>query len=133
MQYNSRLPETGFVRLARMIAPHGPIPLRKSTVYAHAKAGKYPKPFACRPACRHGAGRTCAHTSTATTTAGPKMSDEAILERRTQRRQSNNGGRRCPTVTWVERYLRNSRESLRPMASCAPQPLAPIRSLNSPI
>ena len=37
-------PETGFVRLPSIIAPHGPIPVSKSTWYAGIKSGRFPAP-----------------------------------------------------------------------------------------
>ena len=42
-------PETGFVRLPAIIAPHGPIPVSKSTWYAGIKAGRFPKPVKLGP------------------------------------------------------------------------------------
>jgi prophage regulatory protein len=41
---DNELPKTGFVRLPAIIAPHGPIPVSKSTWWAGIKAGRYPKP-----------------------------------------------------------------------------------------
>ena len=38
------LPESGFVRLPRIIAPHGPIPVGKSTWWAGVRTGRFPKP-----------------------------------------------------------------------------------------
>ena len=38
------LPATGFLRLPAIIAPHGPIPVSKSTWWAGIKTGRYPKP-----------------------------------------------------------------------------------------
>ena len=38
------LPSTGFLRLPSIIAPHGPIPVSKSTWWAGIKTGRYPKP-----------------------------------------------------------------------------------------
>ena len=40
----SELPATGFLRLPSIIAPHGPIPVSKSTWWAGIKTGRYPKP-----------------------------------------------------------------------------------------
>ena len=37
-------PQTGFLRLPAIIAPHGPIPVSKSTWWAGIKTGRYPKP-----------------------------------------------------------------------------------------
>jgi prophage regulatory protein len=41
---DNELPKTGFVRLPAIIAPHGPIPVSKSTWWAGIKTGRYPKP-----------------------------------------------------------------------------------------
>lgn len=38
------LPSTGFLRLPAIIAPHGPIPVSKSTWWAGVKTGRFPKP-----------------------------------------------------------------------------------------
>lgn len=38
------LPQTGFVRLKQILAPHGPIPVSKSTWWAGVKDGRFPKP-----------------------------------------------------------------------------------------
>ena len=40
----SALPAAGFLRLRAIIAPHGPIPVSKSTWWAGIKQGRYPKP-----------------------------------------------------------------------------------------
>jgi prophage regulatory protein len=37
-------PDTGFVRLAQILAPKGPIPVSKSTWWAGVKEGRFPKP-----------------------------------------------------------------------------------------
>ncbi|WP_120505174.1 helix-turn-helix transcriptional regulator [Sulfitobacter mediterraneus] len=37
-------PDTGFVRLAQILAPKGPIPVSKSTWWAGIKEGRFPKP-----------------------------------------------------------------------------------------
>ncbi len=42
-------PKTGFLRLPRIIAPDGPIPVSKSTWWAGIKAGRYPKPVKLGP------------------------------------------------------------------------------------
>ncbi len=39
-----KLPETGFIRLAAILAPRGPIPVSKSTWWAGVKEGRYPQP-----------------------------------------------------------------------------------------
>ena len=44
MSNQTELPATGFLRLPAIIAPHGPIPVSKSTWWAGIKAGRYPKP-----------------------------------------------------------------------------------------
>ena len=36
---------TGFVRLASILAPRGPIPVSKSTWSAGVKSGRFPKPL----------------------------------------------------------------------------------------
>jgi hypothetical protein len=38
------LPEMGFVRLPAILAPHGPIPVSKSTWWQGVKDGRFPKP-----------------------------------------------------------------------------------------
>jgi prophage regulatory protein len=43
------LPKTGFVRLPRIIAPDGPIPVSKSTWWAGVKTGRFPKPVKLGP------------------------------------------------------------------------------------
>ena len=42
-------PETGFVRLASILAPRGPIPVSKSTWWAGIKSGRFPKPAKLGP------------------------------------------------------------------------------------
>ncbi|MER9504705.1 AlpA family phage regulatory protein [Mesorhizobium sp. M0579] len=42
MPQNTPLPATGFVRLASILAPHGPIPVSRSTWWAGVRAGKFP-------------------------------------------------------------------------------------------
>ena len=44
MSQPNALPETGFVRLASILAPRGPIPVSKSTWWAGVKSGRFPKP-----------------------------------------------------------------------------------------
>jgi prophage regulatory protein len=41
---DKQLPHTGFLRLPAIIAPHGPIPVSKSTWWAGIKTGRYPNP-----------------------------------------------------------------------------------------
>jgi predicted DNA-binding transcriptional regulator AlpA len=43
------LPETGFVRLSKILAPRGPIPVSKSTWWAGVRAGRFPKPVKLGP------------------------------------------------------------------------------------
>ncbi len=40
----SSFPETGFVRLSRIITPLGPIPVGKSTWWAGVRSGRFPQP-----------------------------------------------------------------------------------------
>jgi predicted DNA-binding transcriptional regulator AlpA len=40
----SSTPEHGLLRLKQIIAPHGPLPLSKSTFYAGIKSGRFPAP-----------------------------------------------------------------------------------------
>ena len=42
--HNQDLPKTGFLRLPAIVAPHGLIPVSKSTWWAGVKSGRYPKP-----------------------------------------------------------------------------------------
>jgi predicted DNA-binding transcriptional regulator AlpA len=41
----SHWPETGFLRLASILAPRGPIPVSKSTWWAGVKSGHFPQPL----------------------------------------------------------------------------------------
>ena len=43
MSPRATLPETGFVRLSSIIAPHGPIPVGKSTWWEGVRVGRFPK------------------------------------------------------------------------------------------
>ena len=43
------LPATGFLRLSSIIAPHGPIPVGRSTSWAGVKSGRFPKPVKLGP------------------------------------------------------------------------------------
>jgi len=43
------LPKTGFVRLASILAPRGPIPVGRSTWWAGVKTGRFPKPVKLGP------------------------------------------------------------------------------------
>ena len=40
---------TGYVRLADILAPAGPLPISKSTWWSGIKAGRYPKPVKLGP------------------------------------------------------------------------------------
>lgn len=44
-----RLPQNGFVRLAAIIAPHGPLPISRSTWFAWRRMGKAPAPVMLSP------------------------------------------------------------------------------------
>jgi len=41
--------DVGLMRLGSIIAPHGPIPVSKSTWWAGVKTGRYPKPVKLGP------------------------------------------------------------------------------------
>jgi prophage regulatory protein len=45
----SQLPHDGFVRIHSILAPHGPIPVGKSTWWAGVKSGRYPRPVKLGP------------------------------------------------------------------------------------
>lgn len=49
MTNQPELPTTGFVRLASILAPAGPIPVSKSTWWAGVKDGRFPKPVKLGP------------------------------------------------------------------------------------
>lgn len=49
MSNSPELPATGFVRLASILAPAGPIPVSKSTWWAGIKDGRFPKPVKLGP------------------------------------------------------------------------------------
>ena len=44
MTTEDQLPATGFVRLASILAPRGPIPVSKSTWWLGVKTGRFPSP-----------------------------------------------------------------------------------------
>ncbi len=46
---SQQLPETGFLRLASILAPTGPIPVSKSTWWQGVQSGRYPKPIKLGP------------------------------------------------------------------------------------
>jgi prophage regulatory protein len=43
------LPAAGFVRLPAILAPHGPIPVGRSTWWAGVKSGRFPPPVKLGP------------------------------------------------------------------------------------
>ncbi|MGD9711763.1 MAG: helix-turn-helix transcriptional regulator [Thermomicrobiales bacterium] len=43
------LPATGLIRLSSILAPHGPIPVSKSTWWAGVRTGRFPKPVKLGP------------------------------------------------------------------------------------
>ncbi len=43
------LPAFGFVKLKQILAPHGPIPVSKSTWWAGVGSGRFPKPVKIGP------------------------------------------------------------------------------------
>lgn len=43
------IPKTGFVRLSSKIAPHGPLPISRSTWFAWRREGKAPAPVMLSP------------------------------------------------------------------------------------
>lgn len=45
MSYHIELPQTGLLRIRQILAPHGPIPVSKSTWWAGVKDGRFPKPI----------------------------------------------------------------------------------------
>jgi prophage regulatory protein len=48
-QTKDDLPRTGFVRLASILAPQGPIPVGRSTWWQGVKTGRFPKPVKLGP------------------------------------------------------------------------------------
>jgi prophage regulatory protein len=48
-QIKDDLPTAGFVRLSSILAPHGPIPVGRSTWWAGVKSGRFPKPVKLGP------------------------------------------------------------------------------------
>lgn len=42
-------PATGFLRLASILGPNGPIPVSKSTWWAGVRSGRYPQPVKLGP------------------------------------------------------------------------------------
>jgi prophage regulatory protein len=50
MQNNTyTLPTEGLIRLKRILAPTGPVPVSKSTWWAGVKSGRYPSPVKLGP------------------------------------------------------------------------------------
>jgi len=49
MTNHDNLPNAGFLRLASVLAPRGPIPVSKSTWWAGVKSGRFPKPVKLGP------------------------------------------------------------------------------------
>lgn len=49
MPKQTKLPETGFLRLRSIISPDGPIPVSKSTWWAGVKDGRFPAPVKLGP------------------------------------------------------------------------------------
>ncbi|HEV7437170.1 MAG TPA: AlpA family phage regulatory protein [Pseudorhizobium sp.] len=45
----NELPRTGFVRLAGILAPNGPIPVSRSTWWAGVRTGRFPQPVKLGP------------------------------------------------------------------------------------
>jgi prophage regulatory protein len=48
-QGKHHFPPTGFLRLASILAPHGPIPVGRSTWWAGVKIGRFPQPVKLGP------------------------------------------------------------------------------------
>jgi predicted DNA-binding transcriptional regulator AlpA len=46
---NPHFAQTGFLRLASILAPNGPIPVGRSTWWAGIKSGRFPKPIKLGP------------------------------------------------------------------------------------
>ena len=49
MSYKSEFPDIGFVRLKGVLAPHGPIPVSKSSWWEGVRAGRFPQPVKLGP------------------------------------------------------------------------------------
>jgi prophage regulatory protein len=49
MKNYHEVPATGFLRLTSILAPHGPIPISKSTWWAGVKSGRFPQPLKLGP------------------------------------------------------------------------------------
>lgn len=48
-QHKPCLPQEGYVRLAQILGPEGPIPIGKSSWWAGVKNGRYPRPLKIGP------------------------------------------------------------------------------------
>lgn len=48
-QIEDLLPRAGFVRLASILAPRGPLPIGRSTWWAGVRSGRFPKPVKLGP------------------------------------------------------------------------------------
>jgi prophage regulatory protein len=48
-QIEDLLPRPGFVRLASILAPRGPLPIGRSTWWAGVRSGRFPKPVKLGP------------------------------------------------------------------------------------
>jgi prophage regulatory protein len=49
VSYQNSFPETGLVRLNRILAPKGPIPVSKSSWWVGVKSGRFPQPVRLGP------------------------------------------------------------------------------------
>jgi predicted DNA-binding transcriptional regulator AlpA len=49
MWAKNAIPSEGFVRLRDIIAPHGPLPIGKSSWWAGVKDGRFPRPVKIGP------------------------------------------------------------------------------------
>lgn len=49
MDSKQEFPHTRLIRLSSILGPVGPIPVSKSTWYAHVKSGRYPQPVKLTP------------------------------------------------------------------------------------
>lgn len=55
---SNELPATGFIRLASILSPNGPIPVSKSTWWAGIKDGRFPSRSNLVRASPHGVSKT---------------------------------------------------------------------------
>jgi predicted DNA-binding transcriptional regulator AlpA len=49
VSHDIEFPKSGFVRLASILAPNGPIPVSKSTWWEGVKSGRFPSPLKLGP------------------------------------------------------------------------------------